>query len=64
MNNYKKIIENNPSVNNLTTCLKQLRNILPNSSMLQKLAVATWWTGKQPKIPGFKKYTINILDRK
>ena len=62
MNNHKAIIENNPSPK-LVTCLKQLKKIMPGSSMLQCIAAATWWTGTQPNIPGLKTYTVNVLEK-
>jgi len=64
MKNYEAVIRKGPSVK-LGPAFREIREVMPDCSTLQCLAVATWWTGKQPKVlsPILRRYTANVLDK-
>jgi hypothetical protein len=64
MNNHEAIIRQGPR-NRLGPCLQDLKKVMPNSTGIQRLVVASWWTGKQPRAlqPILRIYTVNILER-
>lgn len=65
MKNYDAVIRRGPSIK-LGFAFREIREVMPDCTTLQCLAVAAWWTGNQPKVlrPVLRYYAANILDQK
>jgi hypothetical protein len=58
---HRLIIDRNPS-NSLNKCFREISETVPQTSLLQRLALSSWWVGRQPKLSIVKSYTKNILE--